>query len=84
MITCWGFGPHNAAFSAFKPSFCPTISDKDDGLVFSERGLVREMERSFLSLSSSFLDSLSTADRLLCWLRSRFQKYNPITTAKNS
>lgn len=81
-ITCCGFELHSAALSAFNPSRCPTMSFSVVGLVFSANGFVNEIERSLFSLSISFFDSRSTAVRLPFWLRSRFQKYIPITTAK--
>jgi len=73
-ITCWGFGPQRAALRDFSPSACPIISSNLVGLVFSAKGSVSEMERMWLSFSSSFTDSLSTAPLLPCCALSRFQK----------
>ncbi len=84
MRTCWGFGPHSAALSAFNPSTWPTISPKLAGRVFSASGSVSEISRSRCSFSISFFDSRSTATRLPCWDRRRFQKYMPMTIAKKN
>src|SRR5690554_8003318 len=78
MITCWGFGPHKAAFRAFIPSSWPIISSNFFGLVFSDQGSVKDISLSLCSFSISFFDSFPTADLLPCCPLTRFRTYNPI------
>ena len=65
IITCCGFGPQIAAFKAFTPSFCPIISSKDEGLLFSVNGSVNLTLLNLINFSISFLFSLSITFTLL-------------------
>ena len=84
IITCWGLGPHNAARRASIPSSCPITSSKLEGRVKLDSGSVRVKFLIFFSLSFSLWDSLTTAFLLPCWFCSIFQKYSPMTMAKNN